>query len=92
MAGVRFALPAFVAYGDQVVPQVRIGQRICNGFGVLLGSANGDQVDIGIAIKITLARDPNSSTSSMPMPCFTQAWPTSSVLRRKSASQLSCCA
>jgi len=53
MAGVRFALPAFTAHGDQVVPQVGIGQRICNGLGVLLGGANGDQVDIGMAIEIT---------------------------------------
>ena len=53
MAGVSFALPAFTAHGDQVVSQVGIGQRICHGLGVLLGGANGDQVDIGMAIKIT---------------------------------------
>lgn len=53
MAGVRFALPAVTAHGDQVVPQVRIGQSIRHGLGVLLGGANGDQVDIGMAIEIT---------------------------------------
>jgi hypothetical protein len=52
MARSGLALPVIKTEGDQVIPQMRLREGIGDGFRVAGGGAHGNQVNIGVTIKI----------------------------------------